>query len=101
MKKQKVEKKGEQKMKWTLLPWRRKAEKKIGKQEADVKSLQQEIDDLLIRLAIVELGIEKLRHDHDEHIRRSRKKKAAIKAKVKTKQENIFSSKGRTFKKVN
>lgn len=63
-------------MRWTLLPWRRKAEKETKKQATDLRSLQHELDAVLTRLAIVELGLQKLRHDFDEHIRRSKKKKA-------------------------
>ena len=66
-------------MKWTLLPWRRKVEKETKKQATDLKSIQHEIDAVLTRLAIVELGLQKLRHDFDEHIRRSRKKKSLAK----------------------
>lgn len=51
-------------------------EKETKKQATDLRSLQHEIDAVLTRLAIVELGLQKLRHDFDEHIRRSKKKKA-------------------------
>lgn len=66
-------------MRWTLLPWRRKVENKNKKQDSDLRSLQHELDAVLTRLAIVELGLQKLRHDHDEHIRRSKKKKSLAK----------------------
>lgn len=66
-------------MKWTLLPWRRKVEKETKKQATDLRSLQHELDAVLTRLAIVELGLQKIRHDHDEHIRRSKKKKSLAK----------------------
>lgn len=77
-------------MKWTLLPWRRKVEKETKKQATDLRSLQHELDAVLTRLAIVELGLQKLRHDHDEHIRRSRKKKASPK---KQRPKTVFKRK--------
>lgn len=54
-------------------------EKETKKQATDLKSIQHEIDAVLTRLAIVELGLQKLRHDFDEHLRRSKKKKASAK----------------------
>jgi len=56
-------------------------EKETKKQATDLKSIQHEIDAVLTRLAIVELGLQKLRHDFDEHLRRSKKKKASAKKK--------------------
>lgn len=65
-------------------------EKETKKQATDLKSLQHEIDAVLTRLAIVELGLQKLRHDFDEHIRRSKKKKASPK---KQRPKTVFKRK--------
>ena len=54
-------------------------EKETKKQDSELRSLQHEFDALTMKLAIVELGLQKLRHDFDEHIRRSKKKKSLAK----------------------
>ena len=65
-------------------------EKETKKQATDLRSLQHELDAVLTRLAIVELGLQKLRHDFDEHIRRSRKKKSLAK---KQRPKTVFKRK--------